>query len=1200
MKKIILFSAIFLLYGLGYSVAAQEVWTDALGDFESTTVFESWSQIELGNTKAWTLQEFDNTSPSGSQNVKIQSFGGDKTALVSPTIIIPNDANFNYVLKFSLKVQDVDFLSAEVLVSTTGTGDAATFTEKFTVIKTLDEESEAKPYNTWIEITGISLDAYKGQNINIAFVHTANNSGFSIDAIKIESVEAVKEIADMKTLGDFESTAVFESWSQIELGNTKAWTLQEFDNTSPSGNNNAKIQSFGGDKTALVSPTITIPDDANFNYVLKFSLKVQDVDFLSGEVLVSTTGKGDAATFTEKFTAIKTLDEESEAKPYNTWIEITGISLDAYKGQNINIAFVHTANNSGFSIDAIEIESVAASTGITWTDDLGDFESTTVFESWSQIELGNTKAWTLQEFDNTSPSGSQNVKIQSFNGDKTAFVSPTITIPNKADSNYTLIFWSKVQDLDFLSGEVLVSTTGTGDAATFTEKFTVIKTLDEESEAKPYNTWIEITGISLNAYKGQNINIAFVHTANNSGFSIDAIKIKHVDPVTPKYTVTITEPANGAITVMNGEIPVTSGTEIEEGTQLTLKALQGNNYKLNKWMNNVTTATQVITVNKDTTISATFTELPTVTSLPYNVNFVTSADLNNFATISEGNGAANAIWAITSNSGGTDGQVVASGQAGGPNLNALITSAIVIPENGSFEFAFNTSFGQNTTNLLDSTCRVMISKTVSNDLSAFTEVFDLFSDRGSLNSGNATAEFTIPLADYAGDTIYIAFIKQTKAENSTISTSIVWRIDKFSIRELYTATITTPDNGTITVMNGSTPVNSGDEVGAGTTLTLTATPANDYKFEKWWDNNTNAYRTFTTTGSHTISASFTKVDYITSLPYSITDNTWATEFAKFPTMSKNTTSAWKVAETSVGAEPESTVNVLVSDTVSGAATEAFITPGIVVPANSDFSLAFATSYYYNTNAVGTFPSDSCLVLISTTAGNDLSAFTTKVFNLSSDRVSGEDTLQIDNIGKFNIPLSNYAGDTIYIAFVKKTTESSAARGIEWRIHELSIAKSLYAVTITEPENGTITVKNGETTVNSGDKVEVGTELTLTATPAAEYNFIKWWDNSTESPYAYTVTAAVEISATFEKENVNIEDVNLASKALVIYPNPVVNGKLTVELPKNNGTVHIFDLSGKLVLTLTTNSPKTEINVSNLQKGSYVVKVGAASAKFIKQ
>jgi hypothetical protein len=72
----------------------------------------------------------------------------------------------------------------------------------------------------------------------------------------------------------------------------------------------------------------------------------------------------------------------------------------------------------------------------------------------------------------------------------------------------------------------------------------------------------------------------------------------------------------------------------------------------------------------------------------------------------------------------------------------------------------------------------------------------------------------------------------------------------------YTLNITTPDNGTIKVMDGTIEIGDGDEVNENSTLNLTATPSSGYRFVQWWDGNTNRTRTLALTQDTTISATF--------------------------------------------------------------------------------------------------------------------------------------------------------------------------------------------------------------------------------------------------------------------------------------------------------------------------------------------------------
>jgi hypothetical protein len=69
--------------------------------------------------------------------------------------------------------------------------------------------------------------------------------------------------------------------------------------------------------------------------------------------------------------------------------------------------------------------------------------------------------------------------------------------------------------------------------------------------------------------------------------------------------------------------------------------------------------------------------------------------------------------------------------------------------------------------------------------------------------------------------------------------------------------------------------------------------------------------------------------------------------------------------------------------------------------------------------------------------------------------------------------------------------------------------------------------------------------------------------------------------------------------LKIYPNPT-NNVINVEgLNKNeNNTIQIFDVHGKLVITKNINEKGT-IDLSELNKGVYVIKVGELAQRIVK-
>ena len=68
-----------------------------------------------------------------------------------------------------------------------------------------------------------------------------------------------------------------------------------------------------------------------------------------------------------------------------------------------------------------------------------------------------------------------------------------------------------------------------------------------------------------------------------------------------------------------------------------------------------------------------------------------------------------------------------------------------------------------------------------------------------------------------------------------------------------------------------------------------------------------------------------------------------------------------------------------------------------------------------------------------------------------------------------------------------------------------------------PTTYTITATSANTTMGSvtgGGTYEEGKTVTLTATPKSGYKFVKWSDGTTKSPYTFTATKNVTLTANF--------------------------------------------------------------------------------------
>ena len=95
-----------------------------------------------------------------------------------------------------------------------------------------------------------------------------------------------------------------------------------------------------------------------------------------------------------------------------------------------------------------------------------------------------------------------------------------------------------------------------------------------------------------------------------------------------------------------------------------------------------------------------------------------------------------------------------------------------------------------------------------------------------------------------------------------------------------------------------------------------------------------------------------------------------------------------------------------------------------------------------------------------------------------------------------------------------------------------------------------------------------------------------------STYGWTIT-----DSGLDCSSLGIEE--FESSKLKFYPNPTNNIINFEGLNKNeNNTIHIFDVQGKLVITKTINEKGT-IDLSELNKGVYVIKIGEVAQRIVK-
>jgi hypothetical protein len=158
----------------------------------------------------------------------------------------------------------------------------------------------------------------------------------------------------------------------------------------------------------------------------------------------------------------------------------------------------------------------------------------------------------------------------------------------------------------------------------------------------------------------------------------------------------------------------------------------------------------------------------------------------------------------------------------------------------------------------------------------------------------------------------------------------------------------------------------------------------------------------------------------------------------------------------------------------------------------------------------------------------------------------------------------------------------SAKGFEWK---LSTATQWTTVTV----GGTDT---SFSTTLSGLTPETTYDFRAFARVSISHGFIT----------RYGGTVSFETTA----ENTSIAEIDDRS-LLQVFPNPT-GGELHIVIPSEarnlSNIVEFYDMNGKRVfftqIPLTTNHSPLTINVSHLPSGTYIVKIGSASVKIVKQ
>ena len=140
---------------------------------------------------------------------------------------------------------------------------------------------------------------------------------------------------------------------------------------------------------------------------------------------------------------------------------------------------------------------------------------------------------------------------------------------------------------------------------------------------------------------------------------------------------------------------------------------------------------------------------------------------------------------------------------------------------------------------------------------------------------------------------------------------------------------------------------------------------------------------------------------------------------------------------------------------------------------------------------------------------------------------------------------------------------------------------------------TLICNTEEGSVMGGGVYVHGSQATIQAIPNQGYTFSKWSDDSTENPRTITVNSDMTLVAFF---GTGVDENELAN--VKVYPNPA---KWTIRIAgiEANSEAKIYNSLGALVKVVNV-SADDEISIRDLSSGLYLIRCGNITLRFVKQ
>ena len=349
---------------------------------------------------------------------------------------------------------------------------------------------------------------------------------------------------------------------------------------------------------------------------------------------------------------------------------------------------------------------------------------------------------------------------------------------------------------------------------------------------------------------------------------------------------------------------------------------------------------------------------------------------------------------------------------------------------------------------------------------------------------NATAD-----TDYQVDSIKAG--DQVVANGGTFTVTDAVTITAFVSKVKYAITITAPTNGTLVVLNGTDTVRNGDMIAHGTVLTVTATGNEGYEVDQLKANGTDIVGgSVNVTAATTITATFKKKTYAIAITPAVNGTLEVKNGATVLTGGELIEHGTVLTATAT-ANSGYRVDSIMAGTKKVAADGTFtVTEAVTVTAIISQIPKHAITFANPAN--GTLEVKNGIAPI--TSGDQIEEGTTLTVSATADQGYRVDSIKAGDVKVTNGGTFTVTKATVVTAFVSQIPS--------------------FVITINQPANGTLEVKEGSNVIATGSPVLEGTVLTVSATANTGYKLdsIKVGSVKIANNGTFTVTEAVTVEA----------------------------------------------------------------------------------------